>query len=318
MKYIKVIFYTSILMLIVNCGISDEIGQEIKEKPKTKINLVLASFNILSKNKDASNAADFGGEIRYWSNRKQVVANIIMENNFDVVGIQELDRDDMRKDLYEILSSYGFSSDKRQDAICWLKNKFTLIKQGDFLANNGPYSILEPANGSWGKFVTWVRLKENKSGKEFYVFNGHPIHYTDKPIYRSNFAKELLRQEKVINTDNLPVFVTGDFNAYDERGTTEESADYNNIFSKEGYKNGMLAARIKINEKYGTWAGFGKIGEYAWLDRIYFSEKSNANIEVSKYEAFISLDPNRIGFRKEPIPSDHFPICLNLNIEYLN
>lgn len=314
MFYLKL----SIALLLTTIGCNKgEMTEDIShEGGEIKIGLSVASFNILTKNKDADNAASFGGEIRFWDNRKEIVTNIIKLKKFSVVGIQELDRDDMREDFYSLLPDYTFTKNAKNDPICWLTKDFTLVTEGEFLADNGPYSLTENPSPYWGKVVVWVKLRENKTGKEFFVFNGHPVHNTDKAMYRSAYARELVRQEKTINSQSLPVFFTGDFNAYDERGSDFESAKYNEIFGAAGFDNVLQTARVKINEEFGTWAGFGKPGQYAWLDRIYVSGRERADIEVQKYEAIIDFDTNRPGYRLEPIPSDHFPIYVNVLIKY--
>lgn len=288
---------------------SDTIQKEV-------LRVTVASFNVLTIDKDETNAEQFGGTIRHWNNRKETVANIIKRHKFSVIGVQELNHDSMKDDLAVLLPEYAFTEDAKDDPIFWLKDDFTLLDKGEFLADNGPYSLADKPSPYWGKHVVWVKLKENKYNKEFFVFNGHPVHNTDKALYRSAFARELVRQEKLINNHNLPVFIAGDLNAYDERGSDEQSARYNEIFGEAGFKNAMLIARLSVNEEYGTWAGFGKPGNYAWLDRIYVSGKEDAQVIVNKYEAIIDFDPDRPGYRNEPIPSDHFPIYVNLELIY--
>jgi len=159
-------------------------------------------------------------------------------------------------------------------------------------------------------------LKEKASGKEFFVFNGHAIVTKEKVSFRSEFAKELVRQEKELNEDRLPAFCVGDFNAYDERCSEEFSAHYNEIFGEAGFTNVMNVARQKINEEYGTAATLGSkpSNTWAWLDRIYVSGGNEADVIVYRYEAIIDFDPDRPGWRKIPAPADHFPITANIEL----
>ena len=58
--------------------------------------------------------------------------------------------------------------------------------------------------------VTWIKLKDKITKKNFYVFDTHFDHRGNKA--REESSKLILNSIKEINKENLPLILTGDFN----------------------------------------------------------------------------------------------------------
>lgn len=316
----KKIYFLGLLLITLAACEKKQTPTYVKpvSKPYTMY-IRVGTYNILNKNTDEHNSANFGGDIRRWANRKEAVAEVIKRKKLDVFGAQELGDQTMKNELSDLLPEYDYCSTTYQTPVFWLKDKYTLVKQGDFFA--------EPHRG-W--HCVWVKLKENKSGKQFYVFNGHAIccQWTEERI---QYAQNLVANVPIINKQKLPAFLTADFNAFDEVDDTK-TAHYNKYYGSIGFANFKNIARTKINEEYGTYALFTppKKGT-CWLDRIYvypgikegMPEGSlvpdiGISVEVQRYEAALDWDPNRPGYLMEPIPSDHFLLFGDFVFSYKN
>ena len=131
----------------------------------------------------------------------------------------------------------------------------------------------------------------NDTGFEFLYFNTHLDHLGSQA--RKNSIKLIVAKMTELNPDNVPVFLSGDFNS-----TTD-----NTIF--EPLKASLKDARevSAISDKNITYNGFGKVTDNPdtrkeWvIDHIFFSGVNPM--------AFMVLNGN-YGV---PFISDHYPIA---------
>lgn len=152
-----------------------------------------------------------------WKFRKERVANQIQYYEVDLLGMQEV--------LYEQLAYladqlpeyawYGKGRDDGRDAgefspIFYRKDKFTLLDKGTFWLSETPEKPGKSWDAALPRIVTWVKLKTNADGQEFYYFNTHFDHQGEKA--RENSAR-LIVQKINSMAGGEPVVLTGDFNA---------------------------------------------------------------------------------------------------------
>ena len=137
----------------------------------------------------------------------------------------------------------------------------------------------------------------NDTGFEFLYFNTHLDHLGSQA--RKNSIKLIVAKMTELNPDNVPVFLSGDFNS-----TTDDT-----IF--EPLKASLKDARevSAISDKNITYNGFGKVTDNPdtrkeWvIDHIFFSGVNPM--------AFMVLNGN-YGV---PFISDHYPISFRFRAQ---
>jgi len=251
-------------------------------------NLVIATFNIRYDNpKDAPNT---------WENRKVAISQLIRFHSFDIFGIQEGLHHQV-KDLEGLLPNFAFVGTGRDDgkekgeysAIFYQKEKYKVEESATFwLAPETDHP-----NKGWDaalpRICTWAKIVEIETGRNFYVFNTHFDHRGVEA--RNQSAALILDKIKTINSQNLPVFLTGDFNV-DQ--TTEA---YRLLKNAPGMKDTFEAADF-VYANNGSTNGFDLTKSHdRIIDHIFVSE----SLKVKKYGLLTDTYHNRF-------PSDHFPV----------
>ena len=203
----------------------------------------------------------------------------------DILGIQE-GREQSIKWLTPKMQSAGYSRTKNQWArqVFWNTSLFNLIKQG------------ERQTLSAGKDLVWVKLKDKKSGKQFYFST---IHLTvDKPSTRTAELRVALAYMNSAMTD-APIIFVGDMNS--EIGSSQDKQIQN-----AGFKDSYSIARTKKNTKYkttlsnftGRLTGKIDVNSDHQIDHIYIK----GNLIVQRIEV-----KNQRG-------SDHLPVEAAISI----
>lgn len=241
-----------------------------------------------------------------WQYRKNVAAQIILQKNIDVVGVQEA-LHNMMEDLESAMPEYTAIGVGREDgkekgeysAIFYKTKKFTEKKSGTFWLSETPDV---PGSMGWDaactRVATWVVLEDNETKENFFFVNTHLDHIGVKA--RQN-GVHLMIEKAMKEANGLPFIITGDFNA---------SPDSNVIQYVKNQENPkILMAREIAKEKHdkkGTFHDFGKIaeGEREYIDFIFVSE----GCTVLYYEA-IDDKLNDIYL------SDHNPIWAKITLK---
>ncbi len=167
------------------------------------------SYNIRYKNSIDS--------INGWEHRKANVAALIKYHQADIVGVQEAQASQMA-DMEKMLSEYGWSGEPRIEgpgaetaAVFYKKDRFNLLDSGTFWFSETPdVKHSKSWDAMYPRTVSWVKLKDKKTKKEFFFFNTHLDHRGE--IARQQSAEVLNARVKAI-AGSRPVIVTGDFNS---------------------------------------------------------------------------------------------------------
>ncbi|MGN6195802.1 MAG: endonuclease/exonuclease/phosphatase family protein [Ginsengibacter sp.] len=176
-------------------------------------NFVVGTYNLRYENNfDTGNL---------WVDRAPVIEALIRFHDFDILGTQE-GLIGMLNDLSKALPEYqryGIGRDDGKDAgehsaIFFKKDKFSLLKHGDFWLSQTP----EKPSLGWdatccNRICSWVYLQDKKSKKKFYVFNAHYDYQKD--LARNESSKLILKEIKKI-AGNEPVIFMGDLNGGNE------------------------------------------------------------------------------------------------------
>jgi endonuclease/exonuclease/phosphatase family metal-dependent hydrolase len=235
--------------------------------------------------------------INQWGKRTSKVYALIKKYDPDILGIQEALHNQVT-DLVGNLEAYAYIGVGRDDgktsgeysAILYKKSRFTITKEGTFWLSPTP-----TVAGSKGwdaaitRVATWAIMKENNSGKSFFVLNTHFDH----------IGKEARRQSALIIkkrgaelAGGLPTIITGDLNC------TREEPPYQAIMGSEG----LSLIDPAPAPAPGTFCSF-KINTITCRPIDYVLH--TAQWKASGYQAISDNDGKYY-------PSDHLPVMVQL------
>lgn len=257
-----------------------------------------AVFNIATYNLRYNTTHD---GLNAWPYRREAVKALIRYHELDVFGTQE----GLADQLADIaaLGDYirvGVGRDDgksagEHSAIFFKKDRFVAIDQGDFWLSETPD---RPSLG-WdakccNRIVSWVQLRDARSGKTFFVFSAHFDH--EGQIARRESAKLLLEKIQQIAA-NSPVICLGDFNS------TPESDAIATMRTKL-----RDAREVSIAPPYGpigTFNGFElNVPTRNRIDYIFVG----TNVTVLRYAVLSDAIDGRY-------PSDHFPVVARIVLD---
>jgi endonuclease/exonuclease/phosphatase family metal-dependent hydrolase len=233
-----------------------------------------------------------------WDERRDAAVEVIGRNEPDLIGTQE-GLDEQVDYILSHFPHYGVLGEARLggrrdefNAIFYRKDRFDVRDAGDFWLSDTPDV---PGSRHWGNLVprmaTWARFEDKDSGLPFHHLNTHLDHLV--PSARAKGARLI---ESRLPKD-VPVVVTGDFNALQRGGT------YRFLTGPEGagLTDSRWASRNTVADRWNAtfhrWTGRG-------LYRIdYILGRHVARFANHK------VVRDRVAGR---LPSDHFPVVSDL------
>ncbi len=189
------------------------------------------TLNLMTFNVRYDNPADGANN---WKYRKNFAADMILKNDVDVMGTQEVLFSQLN-DILVALPQYAYAGVGRKDgktageysAVFYKKDKFELLKSGTFwLSENPTYVGVKGWDAAIERIVTWVVLKERASGKSFAFINTHFDHVG--VVARRESAKLLLSKVAEI-AQGLPLIVSGDLNSTPDSEPVKILTDAGNV-----------------------------------------------------------------------------------------
>lgn len=262
-----------------------------------KVNVM--SFNIRMDNPEDS--------LNNWKYRKDVAAQIIKDQNIDIVGTQEVLNNQLQ-DLLERLPDYNYIGVGREDgkqkgeyaALFYKKERFEEEDSGTFWLSETPdVAGSKGWDGACERVASWAVLKDKETGKKIFAINTHLDHVGETA--RQKGVTLLIDRTKELS-NGLPVIITGDFNAERESGVIKHALDPNN--SMQLFDSYAIASTTD-NAKW-TFHDFGKLleEERPYIDYIFV----NKSVIVDEYKV-MDEKLNDIYL------SDHCPIVAKLTIK---
>ncbi len=256
------------------------------------------SFNIITYN-IRMNTPDDG--VNAWPLRKDKVAGLLKFHQADIFNVQEA----LPEQLDDLAASFpdfdhvgvGRDDGKRLGEhmlIFYKKSRFSKIKDGMFWLSQTPEKPGLGWDAVCNRTVTWIKLKDNLSGKVFFVFDTHFDHRGRTA--REESAKLILKSIKEINTENLPLILTGDLNL------TKETVPVQLILGE------LKDSRdISVEKPYGpdgTSGGFDVKLMPRTIDYIFVNNK------VKVLRQGVLTDSYGLYY-----PSDHLPVLAEMIID---
>lgn len=275
--------------------------------------LIIGTYNL--RNDNQSDAKNGNG----WARRYPVIAQLILFNDFDIIGTQEVLHNQL-EDLLGQLPEYSSVGVGRDDGktkgeyapIFYKKDRFELLKSGNFWLSeqteypNKGWDAVLPRICSWGYF------KDKKKKEKIWFFNLHMDHVGVEA--RKHSASLVLEKIKEMCGKDA-VILTGDFNV-DQTHKSYELLANSGILS-----DSYMVARIRYALN-GTFNAFkNNLYTNSRIDHIFVSKK----LKVDRYgvltdtyrtlaedvkDVHVGDFPKEV-FSKEAearVPSDHFPV----------
>lgn len=261
-------------------------------------------MNVMSYNIRMDNPGD--GE-NQWKFRKDLAANVIKFYAVDLFGAQEVLHHQLT-DLLDRLPEYSYIGVGREDGktkgeyspIFYKKDRFVVVKNGDFWLAEDRYAVGKKGwDAACERVASWAIFRDKETGKEFFFLNTH-LDHMGKVARHEGAALVLAEATKL--SGNLPVIVTGDFNAI-------PSDDPIQVLTNPGDSRHLTHTRALAGLRYGpewTFHDFGRIplNERDWIDYIFVK----GNIKVLSH-GVLTETLNQL------YPSDHCPIISTLIIQ---
>lgn len=234
-----------------------------------------------------------------WRIRKQRIAQLVRQEQSDIVGMQEA-LFSMMEGLSALLPDHAYVGVGRDDGqrqgeyagIFYRTSRLELLETKTFWLSENPDF---PGRIGWDarcpRIVTWAYFRDRKTGTTFYIFNTHFDHRGKRAQKES---ARLLAKEALRISQGRPSIVMGDFNV------SEDSRAYR-LFKKY---SGFLDA-ISLGPHEGPRWTFSFYGLFkSKIDFIFV----HPSIKVYRH-AILPEDPWAPTLR-----SDHLPISTLVEI----
>ncbi|GLB52716.1 endonuclease [Neptunitalea chrysea] len=231
-----------------------------------------------------------------WSKRKEALVDLINYYHPEVFGTQEGLQ--YQLDYIAQHSTYKYIGVGRDDgkiggeyaAIFYDTTKVEVLKSNTFWLSPTPEKPSKGWDAALNRICTYGLFKNKKTNKQFYVFNAHFDHVGVQA--RAEAAKLMLKKLKEFNKNNVPAFVTGDFNLTPETMPIQ-------IFSKELHDS-YTHCTTKPYGPVGTWNGYNFMKQPVnRIDYVF----TTSNMKVINYRVIAD-------FYNFKYPSDHLPVLI--------
>lgn len=303
--------------------------------------LQIWSLNIACQKNDDN--SDWGSS-HYWSARKNGIYAFFNTQSPDIIGTQECEYR-QRADILDNTSgyaAYGLGEDYGKEssgssgylwnkkdyntdsssAIFYKTSKFTALDKGTFWLSNNPSEV----GSDDGHNCAWIKFRWDENGYIFYFFNTHfTAHYTDA-AYAARLAEAtvLYDQIEAINSEHLPVIITGDFNESASDLCNPEKGDsrWSNYYfarNQDG-KTSKTSYPTSYNGFDTTCSDFSSIyssgtcsGNRSNLDHIiyrFFFNNAKHGLKAGTFGTDFQ------AYAGTPYISDHWPITATLVFNY--
>lgn len=232
-----------------------------------------------------------------WKWRYPATALMLDDQEPDIFGVQEA-FDFQIEFILENLRHYKSVGVGRDDgkskgehmSIFWNKKRIQMLKWGTFWLSETPEKPSKGWDAGCMRTATWALMKDKRTGNKFYFINTHLDH-----IGKEAQTKGLmLIIEKIgeINSDKLPVVLTGDFNIKPHHPALKEL-------------DVMMQSTRKVadsTDNHQTFNGWGKAKRDMVIDYIYISGFS----KCTEYKTVTKK------YAERTYVSDHYPIYSTL------
>ncbi|HZJ19816.1 MAG TPA: endonuclease/exonuclease/phosphatase family protein [Pricia sp.] len=268
-----------VLLLLV--GSSTLCGQEIK----------VMTYNIKYDNVNDT--------VNNWNDRKEKLVELIEHYGPSFIGMQEA----LHRQVAYIdssLTDFSYIGVGREDGkqkgeyseIHYDSTQYKVLEHHTFWLSDTPDKPSVGWDAALERICTYGLFENLESGEKLWVFNTHFDHKGDTA--REESAELIVKKIKEINTDNLPVVLTGDFNL-----TPDEKPIH---LIKNYMQDGQEITSTPFYGTSGTFNGFEP-------DRILDHRIDYIFVKNLKVENYMHIDDRMENLK---YISDHFPVLATL------
>lgn len=254
-------------------------------EPNGPARISVISYNIRNgEAKDGTNS---------WEYRYPASAMMINDQKPDIFGLQEA-YDYQVKFLKEYTEGYKCVGVGREDgkhegehmSIFYNTKTIKLLKWGTFWLSDTPDKPSMGWDAACRRTATWALLQHKESGKKFYFVNTHLDHVG--VIAQRKGLSLIVERIARLNSDNLPVVLSGDFNVTPDNPVLQ------------GLDTMMKSARRFAAETDNgtTFHDWGRRKDLFQIDHIYFSGFSSCAL----FEVITK------PYMDRKFISDHYPV----------
>jgi len=259
-----------------------------------------SELNVMSYNIRLGSANDGDNN---WEIRKEKVADLLNYYEASFIGLQEVQKFQLDF-ILKNLSNYDYIGLPREagefaeySCVLYNKKEFKVVEQKTIWLSKTPDSVSKGWDAACHRIVTYGLFKNINSGKQIWIANTHFDH--EGRVARLESAKLLINLvEELKAKQQVPVIITGDFNATAEEDTIQ-------LLEKSLNE----ATSVSMTKPYGekaTWNGFNFNSKpKKQIDYIFFDK-----ISKLKVRKFITIN----DFYDFKYPSDHLPIMATFQI----
>ena len=188
-----------------------------------------------------------------WNVRKVALLDLINTLSPDILGIQE-GLIHQVEFLASKMNDYKYVGVGREDAnrkgeycaIFFNEKKYKLLKNSTFWLSESPNEVSIGWDAALERICTYLLLETINGGNKIWVFNTHFDHVGN--IAREESARLILEKIKMLNIQEEPVLVMGDFNALEKSKVID--------ILRQGLNDTMKDAAIEHKGPIGTFNNF--------------------------------------------------------------
>lgn len=241
-----------------------------------------------------------------WTNRKDLVLNVIKMDNPDLIGFQEMiteQRDWLLTQMPEY-AVYGSGREAdREGEGCYIFYKRALFSIDSTTSATKWYSTTPDVAGSgdmgdlYKRIITYAHLKMVTSGDKFYFFNTHLTYLPEIQVAHISLLNRIIKE--TIQNDE-PFFLSGDFNA-------DENSDAIKLLTRDFESKPLIDSYREIHpaEELSTFNFFTGEKDGKKIDYIFIDGSAFKTIEAECTTTIV----------EGKYPSDHYPMTARLKIE---
>lgn len=231
----------------------------------------------------------------HWPHRADAVSDFIAK--WDIVGLQEVTPIQVKELREQLGDAYGFFGVGREDgknegehaAVFFRKSRLEVIEKTTFwLCETQSKAGSMGWDAACPRTVSWMRLRDKKTGKLFYFAN---THFDHRGVTARARSAEMIRERVRSLKKDSAVIVLGDFNC------TPDSQPYRHL-TNDALTDARLVAEQPLAGPSSTWNGFKKIVPDRIIDHVFVAGK----ISVQQFQIH---DPKTESGR---FASDHLPV----------
>lgn len=255
------------------------------------LSLSAQSVQVMSYNLRSSAKNEQDG-VNSWINRKEAAVKMIMAYQPDVIGFQE-EMNDQEAYLREHLSpkydgvSVSRNPDNKTDEACaifYRTDLYELIRTNTFWLSETPDVPSKGWDAKYNRVVTYVFLRDKKTGLQLLAFNTHLDH---KGVIARERSLQLIADSALaIGGDVIPMFVMGDLNVEPDAPELQPMWNTMRLAQRTAYRS----------DTTGTFHSFGRAKREKIIDYIFYKNATALEFQVIR---------NGYGV---PYLSDHYPV----------